>query len=152
MKRNYEFENQKIMLLNTLKELIQEDPLRNHVDLSAKQISVVDNNSVDVLSRFKNMRSLDLSDNYLQKLPANMELLKELQELNLNGNPIEDIELAVDSIKTVGQNLRCLHINLFEEDQVDYLLRNLPWLQDLNGLTVEREALFNEDSSDQEEE
>jgi len=53
------------MLLNTLKELIQEDPLRNHVDLSAKQISVVDNNSVDVLSRFKNMRSLNLSDNYL---------------------------------------------------------------------------------------
>lgn len=151
MKRNYEFEKQKIMLLNTLKELIQEDPLRNYVDLSAKQISVLDNNSVDVLSRFKNMRSLNLSDNYLQKLPANMELLKELQELNLNGNPIEDIELAVDAIKTMGQNLQCLQINLFEEDQVDYLLRNLPWLQDLNGLTVEREALFNEDSSDQED-
>jgi len=81
-----------------------------------------------------------------------MELLKELQEINLNGNPIEDIELAVDAIKTMGQNLRCLQINLFEEDQVDYLLRQLPWLQDLNGLTVEREALFNEDSSDDDQE
>ena len=81
-----------------------------------------------------------------------MELLKELQELNLNGNPIEDIELAVDAIKTMGQNLKCLQINLFEEDQVDYLLRNIPWLEDLNGLTVERDALFNEDSSDQEQE
>ena len=52
----------------------------------------------------------------------------------------------------MGQNLKCLQINLFEEDQVDYLLRNLPWLQDLNGLTVERDALFNEDSSSQEQE
>ena len=45
-----------------------------------------------------------------------MELLKELQELNLNGNPIEDIELAVDAIKSMGQNLKCLQINLCEED------------------------------------
>ncbi len=42
-------------------------------------------------------------------------------------------------------DLRSLHISLFEEDQVDYLLRNLGDLMYLNGLSVEREALFNED-------
>lgn len=39
-------------------------------------------------------------------------------------------------------NLRSLRINLHEEEQVDYLLRNLDGLMELNGLAVEREALF----------
>ena len=42
-------------------------------------------------------------------------------------------------------NLRSLYINLHEEEQVDYLLRNLQGLEFLNGLAVERDALFNED-------
>ena len=35
-----------------------------------------------------------------------------------------------------------LHINLHLEEEVDYLLRNLPDLRYLNGLPVEREAIF----------
>lgn len=42
------------------------------------------------------------------------------------------------------QNLEVLHINLHEEEQVDYLLRSLTNLQYLNGLPVERDALFND--------
>ena len=42
-------------------------------------------------------------------------------------------------------NLKVLFINLHEEEQVDYLLRSLPNLQYLNGLAVERDALFNDD-------
>ena len=41
-----------------------------------------------------------------------------------------------------------LGINLHEEDQVDYLLRTLAHLKFLNGIEVEREALF--DSSEEE--
>jgi hypothetical protein len=48
-------------------------------------------------------------------------------------------------------NLKVLHINLHEEEQVDYLLRTLVHLEYLNGLAVERDALFNEDEEDQEE-
>ena len=47
-------------------------------------------------------------------------------------------------------NLKSLYINLHEEEQVDYLLRNLQGLEFLNGLAVERDALFNEDE-DQEQ-
>jgi hypothetical protein len=65
-------------------------------------------------------------------------------ELNLNGNPIDDIEAAVDSLQTMP-NLKFLHINLHEEEQVDYLLRTLLNLEYLNGLAVERDALFNEE-------
>ena len=44
-----------------------------------------------------------------------------------------------------------MHINLYEEDQVDYMLRSLEWLEGLNGLKVERDALFNQDESSSEE-
>ena len=80
-------------------------------------------------------------------------MLENLNEINVNGNPFEDIQDVVDSLKTVGPNLKCLQINLFEEDQVDYLLRNLDYMQILNGLKVERDTLFadEEDSSEQDE-
>jgi len=38
--------------------------------------------------------------------------------------------------------LESLHINLHQEEEVDFLLRNLPTLQVLNGLVVERDAIF----------
>ncbi len=75
------------MLINKLKELIQEDPLREEIDLSNQALTMLDNNSVDLLSRFQNLKFLNLSDNYLQKLPKNMDLLKKLEFLDLNGNP-----------------------------------------------------------------
>ena len=76
------------MLINRLKELIVTDPLREEIDLSNSAIAVLDTNSVDLLSRFKNLKKVNLSDNYLQKLPINMDLLKNVGELDLNGNPL----------------------------------------------------------------
>ena len=51
----------------------------------------------------------------------------------------------------MGPQLTNISINLFEEDQVDYLLRNIEHLEFLNGLKVEREALFEEEESEEEE-
>ena len=74
-----------------------------------------------------------------------------LKELNLNGNPIRDLEGTVDALKCLP-NLKKLDINLHEEDQVDYLLRNMPNLEVLNGLVVERDALFDDEEPGSEEE
>ena len=90
------------MLLNRLKELIQENPYREEIDLSGAGLQSIDNNSIDLLSRFRNLKRLNLADNMLTKIPANLELLKNLQEINLNGNPIQSIEMCVDALKTVG--------------------------------------------------
>jgi hypothetical protein len=49
--------------------------------------------------------------------------LKNISELNLNGNPIEDIKAATESLRSIGSGLKSLNINLYEEDQVDHLLR-----------------------------
>ena len=90
---------------------------------------------------------INLADNHIRKLPADLSSLNNIIELNLNGNPIEDMEAAVDSLSTMVA-LRSLHVNLHEEEQVDYLLRTLANLEFLNGLAVERDALFNEDEEE----
>lgn len=64
---------------------------------------------------------------------------------------MDDLIAAVDTLKTMP-NLKSLQINLHEEEQVDYLLRTLMDLELLNGLAVERDALFNEEEEEGEEE
>ena len=43
-------------------------------------------------------------------------MLSNLTEINLNGNPIEDIQAATNSLQSMGSNLKTIHINLYEED------------------------------------
>ena len=59
------------------------------------------------------------------------------------------MQLAVESLVTMPV-LTSLHINLHQEEEVDFLLRNLPGLQMLNGLVVERDAIFSEDDENEE--
>ena len=46
--------------------------------------------------------------------------------------------------------LENLQINLHLEEEVDYLLRQLPELKFLNGIVVERDAIFSEIASAEE--
>ena len=87
------------------------------------------------------LKSLNLSENNLTKLPKDLRILASLSEININGNPFEDIRGVADSLRTVGPNLRSLHVHLFEEDDAKYLCENLESLQILNGLEVERGVL-----------
>ena len=80
-----------------------------------------------------------------------MSGLKCLNSLNVSNNPIENIEQTADALLTLGTNLVSIGINLHEEDQVDYLLRTLAHLRILNGIEVEREALFDSDSEQTEQ-
>ena len=77
-------------------------------------------------------------------MPNDLSCLTQIVELNLTGNPIENLQLAVESLMTMPV-LSSLHINLHQEEEVDFLLRNLPALQVLNGLVVERDAIFSDD-------
>ena len=87
----------------------------------------------------------------IRHLPKDLRMLTNIVEFDLNGNPLEDLEAAVDSLAQMP-SLRRLRINLHEEEQVDYLLRNLQNLEELNGLAVERDALFNDDEQEQQQE
>ena len=57
---------------------------------------------MEIMSRLKSLKSINLADNCITKLPANMAMLSHLEEINLNGNPIEDIIAATDALQSVG--------------------------------------------------
>ena len=103
-----------------------------------------------MLTRFTELRRFDLSENLIRHIPHDLTILSNIVEFDLNGNPLENLEAAVDSLAGMP-SLKRLRINLHEEEQVDYLLRNLESLEELNGLAVEREALFNEEGNNNEE-
>ena len=44
-------------------------------------------------------------------------------------------------------SLKSVYLNLYQEDQVDFIMRTLENLDFLNGLKVEREILYDESSA-----
>lgn len=124
-----------------MKELLSSNPFVSSLDYSNRGLTQLDQQTLSLLSHFPELRRLDLSDNHLRRLPPDLSALSLIDDFDLNGNPLDEVEVAVDALTTMG-NLRSLRINLHEEEQVDYLLRALEGLQELNGLAVEREALF----------
>jgi Leucine-rich repeat (LRR) protein len=72
--------------------------------------------------------------------------LVQITDLNISGNPIEDLAAVIESLQTMPR-LENLQINLHLEEEVDYLLRQLPELKILNNIPVERDAIYSESES-----
>jgi Leucine-rich repeat (LRR) protein len=72
--------------------------------------------------------------------------LVQITDLNISGNPIEDLAAVIESLQTMPR-LENLQINLHLEEEVDYLLRQLPELKILNNIPVERDAIYSETGS-----
>lgn len=77
---------------------------------------MIDAVSLETMSRVRTLRYLNLEDNLLVKLPPDLSALRNIEELNLNGNPIGNLREATDSLATIGPNLQSLHIFLYEEE------------------------------------
>ena len=88
-------------MLGLLKELITRNPFVDEVDFSNEGIQYFDPHSVDLLGRFTELRKINLSDNEVRKLPNDLSCLHQIIELNLTGNPIENLQLAVESLMTM---------------------------------------------------
>jgi len=87
------------------------------------------------------VKELNLSGNELTTLPeALAESLPDLESLNLNNNKLESVFATVD-VLALFPRLINLFINLVTEEEVDYVLKQLPGLNFLNGLGVDREEL-----------
>lgn len=74
------------------------------------------------------------------QLPFDLGQLHSVVNINLSNVMLDDFENAVASLATIPE-LKSLYINLHEEAQVDYIIRELPYLEFLNGLPVDREIL-----------
>ena len=90
---------------------------------------------------FVNVTSLNLQFNNLTEIPGNLgQLLPSLQIINLNNNPLSDIQSVVDILAEIP-TLKSLFMSLTLEDEVDYVLKKLPKLEYLNGLAIDREEI-----------
>ena len=134
-------------MLSFLKELISQNPFVEDIEFQERGIDRLDNHSVEILSRFSELKKINLQDNEIRKLPNDLSQLIQIRELNLSGNPLQSLQKVVESLSTMSQ-LESLYINLHLEEEVDFLLRNLPHLLYLNGLIVERDAIFSDDEID----
>jgi Leucine-rich repeat (LRR) protein len=98
-----------------LLELLHTNPFLSHLDFSRRQFTIIDPPSLQLLTRFTELRRIDLSENLIRHLPQDLSLLANIVEFDLNGNPLEDLEAAVDSLAQMP-SLRRLRINLHEEE------------------------------------
>lgn len=90
---------------------------------------------------FAAVTTLNLQSNNLRELPECLPLvLPNLQLINLNNNPLEEV-LAVADVLAGCTQLRSLFIALSVEEEVDYVLKKLPRLEYLNGLAIDREEI-----------
>lgn len=70
-----------------------------------------------------------------------------LETLNLNNNPFDEktFKLVIGQLQPLPR-LESLYISLYEEEQVDLVMRMLENLKFLNGLPVERDILDEDES------
>ena len=128
------------------------------LDLSGQSIHDLSSLIDLVFAKMPSLKDLNLSNNNISSMPEELcrNHLPFLEKINLNGNliPQEDdlFEQVVDSLSLIGANhpqqnggLKELFINLTREDQVDFILRKLPKLVMLNGLSVDRNELYSSD-------
>ena len=103
-----------------------------------------------LLARFPKLRELNLSENKIRTLPADLTALSRLQSINLNGNLLSDVFAVVDALATIP-GLKHLSINLNSEEQVDHIMKQLTELELLNGLSVDRDDEGEEEEEEEEE-
>ena len=137
-------EDQEVDIIDSLKELASLQPDTEYLDLSNQGICSIKQLEPHLYD-FKNLRELNLEDNEITEVPRSFVIgAPQLEILNLNGNELGQFERAVDTIKEF-KHLKSLFLNLVEESQVDYVMRTLSELEELNGLPVERDLVDESD-------
>ena len=124
-------------MADILEEIYENDPTAEEINLDYKNIEELED-LLPLLSKFENLRSLSLADNRINTVPHDLSCLETIEDINLNGNVFQDLKHVILALTTMP-SLRSLHINLHEEEQVDFIFRNMPNLEMLNDTAVERE-------------
>jgi Leucine-rich repeat (LRR) protein len=84
---------------------------------------------------------LDFSHNLIKTLGVANLCLKKLVSLNLEDNPLTNIKQTIDSVKLLAPNLKILKMTLTATSDVEYILAQLPNLEELNEEPT-KEPLF----------
>jgi Leucine-rich repeat (LRR) protein len=72
-------------LIQYLSYLLDENPYLTSIDLKKQGLKELSKTAIEILSKFKELKTLDLSQNEIRSLPTNMHWLKSLEEISLLG-------------------------------------------------------------------
>lgn len=128
------------------RKLDKQNSENSSLDMSKRSISDL-KPIINVILSNPGTKRIDLSDNCITQLPKDLSMLKEVYEVNLIDNDLSPFESAVVALSTMP-SLSHLHLNLHEEQQVDFVIKTLPNLLVLNGEDIDREELQNESESE----
>jgi Leucine-rich repeat (LRR) protein len=90
-------------MLSLLKDLISQNPFVEELEFQDRGIDRLDAHTVEILSRFSELSKISLQDNDIRRLPADLSQLAQIREINLSGNPLENLQKAVESLATMPQ-------------------------------------------------
>lgn len=96
-----------------------------------------------LLSKFQQLLSLNLDDNSITYIPGEKlsQVVPNIRELNINQNPFESHEQVVTALKHLP-HLISLFMSLYEEASVHLIIQELPNLQFLNGIEIQRAEII----------
>ncbi len=122
-----------------LKKLYQTNPCLRCINLDNRYLpfQILHSDIQDLapflplLSKFEYLEELELAENALIALPANLSLLKGLASLTLTGNSFADIKTLAESLKTLPA-LKRLNLLPCEKEDRAILAGSLPQLEQIN--------------------
>lgn len=89
--------------------------MHKELNLSLRKISDL-GLFIDELTKYKSIQKLDLSGNKLNSLPKNLQFFKELTQLDISNNPIQNIYLIIDGLLSLPK-LQDLKIDFYPKTE-----------------------------------
>ena len=76
------------------------------------------------------------------------QVASHIEAIDLRDNQMCDLLYTIsEEMIPIFPCLKDLKLNLYDEEHVDYIMKNMPHLEFLNGLPVEREDFEDEDDN-----
>lgn len=122
--------------MEELPVLFEQSPGLQHINLEFSEIESLDP-ILPVLCQFTQLKELLLFGNRLESLPQSLSCLKYLEKLDISNNLIQDVQDILPALSTLPSLIE-LQISIHSEVDEDLIIKSLPKLITLNGVTIER--------------
>ena len=127
--------------MDYLEEILIRYPDETSIDLSNRYLYILFRKIetlkpfIPLLTKFANLKELDISYNNLFSLPPNLTSLQSIESINIMNNDFNDLMNIVEVLETLP-NLKSLEISLSRKEEVTFVLYNLPNLKFLNRESI----------------
>jgi len=117
-----------------LNDYFMNDPQTDTIDLELKNIADL-RPFMGMLLKFDKLDKLILKNNKLKSIPEKINQLK-ISQLDISENDFDNLEETCKILSTIP-NLKSLHVDIKDDEEVDIVIRTLSALKYLNNESLE---------------